>query len=82
MIENPNVHNGRSCIVVKESFGNAWIPFLADHYERVLVVDYRSYKDSVIDLAKQENITDLVFINNLEAISDVWIMDVLGNICR
>ena len=82
VIENPNVHNGRSCIVVKESFGNAWIPFLADHYERIIVIDYRSYKDSVIDLAKQEKITDLVFINNLEAISDVWIMDVLGNICR
>ena len=82
IIKNPAVKNGRKCIVIKESFGNAWVPFLADHFEEVIIIDYRSYKESVIDLAKQEGVTDVVFINNLEAISDIYIMDVLGNICR
>ena len=82
VIENPAVKNGRSCIVIKESFGNTFVPFLADHYEKVIIIDYRTYKDSVVELAKQEGITDVLFINNLEAISDIYIMDVLGNICR
>ena len=82
IIENKTVENGRKCIVIKESFGNAWVPFLADHFEKVIVIDYRTYKESVIDLAKEEGVTDVVFINNLEAISDKQVMDVLGNICR
>ena len=82
IIENQTVTNGRKCIVIKESFGNAWVPFLADHFEKVIIIDYRSYKESVIDLAKEEGVTDVVFINNLEAISDKSVMDVLGNICR
>ena len=43
VIENPEVSNGESCIVVKESFGNAFVPFLVDHYQTVYVVDYRYY---------------------------------------
>ena len=84
-IENPNCQNGKTCIVVKESFGNCFVPFLADHYEKVLVVDYRAYTESIVQLAKEEGTagnTDIVFINNLEAISDLHTMEVLGNICK
>ena len=89
IIENPEVKNGEKCIVIKESFGNAWIPFLTDHYEKIIVLDYRYYNSenesfmgNVVDLAKDEEVTDVIFINNLEAISDSWIMDVMGNICK
>lgn len=89
IIESPAVHNGEKCIVIKESFGNAWIPFLTDHYEKIIVLDYRTYNSenesfmgNVVDLAKSEEVTDVIFINNLEAISDSWIMDVMGNICK
>lgn len=68
VIENPEVHNGESCIVVKESFGNAFVPFLVDHYEAVYVIDYRYYKGSVSALAKAKGVTDVLFVNNLSAI--------------
>ena len=42
-IHNPNMSDGSSCVVIKESFGNAFVPFLVDHYETVYVVDYRYY---------------------------------------
>ena len=89
IIESPEVHNGEKCIVIKESFGNAWVPFLTDHYEKIIILDYRDYNSdsecfigNVIDLAKSEQVTDVIFINNLEAISDSYIMDVMGNICK
>ncbi|MBQ6551456.1 MAG: hypothetical protein IJL78_08625 [Lachnospiraceae bacterium] len=89
VIESPEVHNGEKCIVIKESFGNCWVPFLTDHYEKIYILDYRTYNSengsfigNVVDLAKEENVTDVVFINNLEAISASWIMDVMGNICK
>ena len=68
VIENPEVHNGESCIVVKESFGNALVPFLVDHYETVYVVDYRYYDGSVSALAKAKGVTDVLYANNLSAI--------------
>ena len=68
VIENPEVSNGESCIVVKESFGNAFVPFLVDHYQTVYVVDYRYYGGSVTALARSKNVSDVLFVNNLSAI--------------
>jgi len=36
--------NGRKIVLVKESYGNAFAPFLTNNYEKVIVVDQRSYK--------------------------------------
>ncbi len=68
VIENPEVSSGESCIVVKESFGNALVPFLVDHYQTVYVIDYRYYSGSVSALAKAKGVTDVLFVNNLSAI--------------
>ena len=68
VIENPEVSNGESCIVVKESFGNAFVPFLGDHYQTVYVVDYRYYSGSVTQLARDKGVKDVLFVNNLSAI--------------
>ena len=68
VIENPEVSNGESCIVVKESFGNAFVPFLVDHYQTVYVVDYRYYSGSVTQLARDKGVKDVLFVNNLSAI--------------
>ena len=68
IIENPEVHNGESCIVVKESFGNALVPFLVDHYETVYVIDYRYYDGSISALAKAKGVTDVLYANNLSAL--------------
>ncbi len=68
VIENPDLTDGSACIVVKESFGNAFVPFLVDHYQTVYVVDYRYYTGSVSALAKSKNVSDVLFVNNLSAI--------------
>lgn len=81
-IDNPAAVTDEVCVLIKESFGNNFVPFLVDHYKKVIIVDYRSYKDAVSDIVKEENVTDIVFLNNLEAISDTPTMQVLGNICR
>ena len=40
-IDNPVLDDGSSCVVIKESFGDAFIPFLVDHYQHIYIVDYR-----------------------------------------
>lgn len=66
-IHNPNKNDGSSCVVIKESFGNAFVPFLVDHYENVYVVDYRYYPEGLTTLIQERNIKDVIFINNISA---------------
>ena len=67
-IENKELTDGSSCIVVKESFGNAFVPFLVDHYQTIYVVDYRYWKGSISELAQEKNVDDVIFVNNLSMI--------------
>ncbi|MCD7980822.1 MAG: hypothetical protein LUF32_00640 [Clostridiales bacterium] len=85
-IYNPTLSDGSACVVIKESFGNAFIPFLVDHYEYVYIVDYRYfhnyylYDNSVCALVEDKGITDVIFINNVEAMDSknkVSLMDAL-----
>lgn len=59
--------NGRKIAVVKESYGNAFAPFLVNNYEKVIVVDQRYYTGDFIAMLKAEGINELLFINNIFA---------------
>ena len=63
-----NIKNGRKILVVKESFGNAFAPFLINHYEEVYVVDQRYFEFPLVDFIKQNGINELVFANNSFAV--------------
>lgn len=67
-IDNPNITDGSSCVVIKESYGNAFVPFLVNSYQTVHVVDYRYYNDNLINLVKNNNIQDVIYINNANAL--------------
>lgn len=68
VIENKSLTDGSACIVVKESFGNAFVPFLVDHYQTIYVVDYRYWTGSVSELAEKKQVSDVLFLNNLSMI--------------
>ena len=59
--------NGRKIAIVKESYGNAFAPFLINNYEKVIVVDQRYYTGDFIAMLKAEGINELLFINNIFA---------------
>ena len=78
LIENPNLPNGPSVLLLKESYGNAFAPFLVDHYKNVVIVDYRYYKGNVNDLIKQYGISDVILLNNMEALTEGHVNELLG----
>ena len=59
--------NGKTLLVFKESYGNAFVPYMIDYYEQIIVVDIRSNTDSVADLISRYHVTDALFINNCQA---------------
>lgn len=61
---NTENKNGKSIVVVKESFGNAFAPFLIPHYEDIYVVDERYFQTSLLELIREEDVDDLLFLNN------------------
>lgn len=60
-------NTGRKIVVVKESFGNAFSPFMVSHYDEVFIVDQRYFQLGLIDFIQQNGVTDLLFINNIFA---------------
>jgi hypothetical protein len=59
--------NGKKIALVKESYGNAFAPFLINNYEKIIVVDQRYYKGDFIAMLKAEGINELLFLNNIFA---------------
>ena len=79
---NSSVTNGSKLIIIKESFGNALLPFLADHYSQIYEVDYRYWKGNVIDLANEIGATDLIFANNFAVVSSNSMIGKIANIVK
>lgn len=62
---NPSITDGSACVVVKDSYGNALIPFLIDHYEYVYWVDFRLYKGTLAELVEEKGIQDVIYCTNI-----------------
>ena len=59
--------NGKTLIIFKESYGNAFVPYMIDYYEQVVVVDIRKTTASVEKIIADYNVTDALIINNCQA---------------
>ena len=68
-IENPNITDGSAVVLVKESFGNCFAPFLVDHYQYVYVIDYRYFDGDIVDFVNTHGVGQVIFLNNLIATS-------------
>jgi hypothetical protein len=79
-----DVHNGKKVLVMKDSFGNAWVPFLLPHYEEIYVVDARFYSKSSTGLnipqfIEKYGIQELVFLFYMEDVNWAKFMNGVEN---
>ncbi len=81
-INNPQIKDGSSCLVIKESFGNALVPFLTDHFQNLYVVDYRYYDGHITELVKEKGIKTVLFVNNITATSTMQRIVEMQNVCQ
>lgn len=77
-IVNEDIIDGSSCIVIKESFGNAFVPFLTLNYAEIHVIDYRYWKGSVAEIAAEKGADDVIYINNISATRNKSLVDKLS----
>lgn len=69
--------NGRSIMVIKESYGNAIVPYLASHYENIYVFDPRKATISMSSFVNSEGIDDILVVNYSIAIGNTGWIDAL-----
>ena len=81
-ITNQTLTDESACIVVKESFGNAFVPFLVDHYQHVYVVDYRYWQGNLSKLAEEKKAKDVILLNNLSMIRNQYLVGQLQGVIK
>lgn len=59
-----DVKNGRNLVIIKDSYGNALVPFLTSSFENIYVIDMRHFELNAIDYIKDVNATDVLFAMN------------------
>jgi len=50
-------------MIIKDSYANAFIPFLIPHYSEIYVADPRSCQYNIINTIEQNNIDELLFVD-------------------
>ncbi|TFG61912.1 MAG: hypothetical protein E4H36_09300, partial [Spirochaetales bacterium] len=57
------VKNGRRILVLKDSYANAFIPYLIPHFEEVHIIDPRYWSGSVPAYVRENDVTDVLIFN-------------------
>ena len=61
--------DGPKCLVLKDSYGNAFIPFLTSHYSEIIVIDPREFNADgkpsldLVSFVQEQEIDDVLAIN-------------------
>lgn len=78
LIENNSMESGETCILVKESFGNPFAPYLSCNYKNVYVIDYRYFNGDITDFAKEKGATDIIVQSNISMTRNASLVDKLS----
>ena len=61
-IVNENLPEGSVCLIVKDSYGNCFAPFVTQNYHTVYVMDYRAYRTLTIQQFVEKYEVDTVIM--------------------
>lgn len=65
VIDNTDNDTGDKIALVKDSYGNAFAPYLAYNYDEVHVIDYLYFDGNLSDYCKANGIKTVLFLNSI-----------------
>lgn len=80
------VEDGPVCLMLKESYGNAFAPFLTSHYSKIVVIDPRKFNQQgmpSLDLtafAAEQGVNDLLVLNYPFMVSNSYYIEWLNRL--
>lgn len=67
VIIDTGTDNGRTLLVIKDSFANCFVPFLTGDYRQIILIDYRYTKKPITDIiGEHDGITDILVLFNTD----------------
>ncbi|MBU1899135.1 hypothetical protein KKB55_15455, partial [Myxococcota bacterium] len=63
LIAETSNKNGKTALFIKNSYGNPFAIYLLSHFSKVIVVDYRYTTKKMLDVMREHQVTDLIFLN-------------------
>lgn len=72
--------NGRRALIIKDSFGNAFTPFLINHYEEIYALDPRSASTDIAEFCAMHEIDDVIVENYAFAVGNSEILSGLRSL--
>ncbi|USG67896.1 DHHW family protein [Brevibacillus ruminantium] len=57
---------GRKLLVVKDSYANSFLPFLAEHFQEMYVVDLRYYEGNLQKLILEQHLNEMLLLYNVQ----------------
>ena len=72
--------SGRKIALVKDSFANAFAPYLSANYDEVHLIDYRYWSGDLNKYCKDNGIKEVLFLNNTMSANTVSQVDAISNV--
>ena len=69
MLIKGGAQNGKTLLVIKDSFANSLVPFLTADYENILMLDLRYFNGSVKNLVSSSGVTDIMFVGEMSNVA-------------
>ncbi len=66
-IKNPNAATDKTLLVIKDSYANAFLPWVCQNYETTVLIDPRSYWANIDDVLKMYDVDDCLIMNYIFA---------------
>lgn len=65
-IDNEDINDGSSALVISESYGCAFVPWIVNNYDKVYAMDQRYSDGNFVTFCRENNIDDLIIVNNIQ----------------
>ena len=79
---NADLLEGKNILVVKDSFGNCFVPYLTQNYQNVYAVDYRKlYAMPLTHFVEQYEIDDVLFMPYVTATQSIAGNNCIREVC-
>ena len=79
---NEDLTEGKNILVIKDSFGNCFVPYLPQNYRNVYAIDYRKfYAMPLTHFVEQYEIDDVLFMPYVTATQSIAGNNCIREVC-
>lgn len=70
LIKNNNISNDSKILLIKDSYANSFVQFIANNYNETYIVDLRSFSNDFNSFFKSNNFDDVIIMYSLKNFSE------------